>query len=203
MELAIIRKRKAALSAAIEKGCSDRWLLRQWSHFIRTRDGFRCLCCGTKDGVQAHHIIRKILFPWSAFDLGNGITLCRPCHARVHAQFNGRPDMSLPLGAEQGDDQDEWAFLFGLLREDASNRGLDEDEFYFLHDLLIEFSVRCQGHADLYEMMARGAISRLKYAHEVWRLMPESWYADYIPKLVALNLLDEMRQDDGSQLRDH
>ena len=59
----------------------------------------------------------------AAFETGNGITLCRECHGRVHAEFNGRPDLNLPLGAEQGDDQGEWAFLFGLLRNDAIRRG--------------------------------------------------------------------------------
>jgi hypothetical protein len=194
-EIAVIRKRKAALFAAMDNGCSGRWLLRQWSQFIRTRDGFRCLCCGTNEGIQAHHVIRKTLFPWSALDPGNGVTLCRLCHSRVHAQFNGRPDMSLPLGAEQGDDQDEWAFLFGLLREDSGRRSLSEDEFYSLGDPVLDFSRRCQGHGDLYEQMARGKMSRLKYVHEVWRLMPEGWYKNYLPKLIALNFLDE---DDGA-----
>lgn len=186
-----IRGRKAALEAAIAKGCSLAWTLRLWSRFIRARDSFRCLCCEATDGIQAHHIIRKVTFPGGAFDLGNGVTMCRPCHARVHAEFNGRPDMSLPLGAEQGDDQDEWSFLFGLLRDDASQRGLDEDEFYHLGDPIIMFSLRCQGHQNIHDLLVQGHISRIRFAHEIWRMMPEGWYTNVIAEIIRLNFEDE------------
>jgi hypothetical protein len=185
-----VRGRKAALEAAIAKGRSRAWILRLWSRFIRARDNFQCLCCEATDGIQAHHIIRKVTFPESAFDLGNGVTMCRACHARVHAEFNGRPDMSLPLGAEQGDDQDEWAFLFGLLYDDAFRRGLDEDEFYYLGDPAVMFSLGCQGHQHIYDLLVQGHISRIRFAHEIWRMMPEGWYTNVVAEIIRLNFED-------------
>lgn len=175
--------------AAIEKGRTRKWILRLWSQFIRARDLYRCVCCNSSERIQAHHVIRKTLYPLGAFETGNGVTLCHECHCRVHAEFNGRPDLSLPLGAEQGDDQDEWAFLFGLLRDDAVQRGLDEDEFYHLGDHILEFSMRCQGYEELYEIAMRGEVSRIRFAHEIWRLMPQAWYTNFVSELVRLNLL--------------
>jgi len=138
--------------------------------------------------LQAHHVIRKTLYPWGVFELGNGVTLCHECHGRIHAQFNGRPNLSLPLGAEQGDDQDEWAFLFGLLRDDAVRQGLDEDEFYYLGDHMLKFFVHCQGYEDLHGMVMRGEMSRIMFAHEIWRPMPQAWYTNLASEIIKLNL---------------
>lgn len=186
-ELEAIRKRKFALVRALDRGRSVKWLLRLWGRFIKTRDSFRCVCCDSTSRIQAHHIIRKTLYPRGAFDTGNGITLCSECHARVHAEFNGRPDLSLPLGAEQGDDQDEWAFLFGLLRDDAVRRGFDEDEFYYLGDCILKFSNECQGYEDLYKQVTNREMSRIRFAHEIWRPMPEEFYTNFLSELIRLN----------------
>lgn len=183
-----IRKSRLVLMTAIERGRSGKWILRLWSRFIKTRDSFRCVCCDSTQRIQAHHVIRKTLYPWGAFETGNGITLCHECHGRVHAEFNGQPDMVLPLGAEQGDDQDEWAFLFGLLRDDAVQRGLDEGEFYHLGDHMLKFFVRCQGYKELHQRVMLGEMSRIRFAHEVWRPMPEAWYTNFVSELVRLNL---------------
>lgn len=170
---------RTRLLTAIEKDRSPLWCLRLWSKYIKVRDGYRCVCCDAfEKGLQSHHVIRKSLFPWGAFELGNGITLCRSCHGKVHAEFNGRPTLALPLNAESGDDQDEWAFLFGLLHEDAQERQLDQDHFYFIGDHMLKFFMRCQGYESLYDAAINGKISRISYAHHVWTSMPELWYSN-------------------------
>lgn len=51
-----------------------------WSEYIRGRDG-KCMICGAKDKLQAHHcIIRKALSNLTRYDKDNGITLCYICH---------------------------------------------------------------------------------------------------------------------------
>jgi hypothetical protein len=127
-----------------------------------------------------------VLYPLGAFEIGNGISLCQQCHRKVHATFNRRPDLVAPLGAENGDDQDEWAFLFGILLDDAVNRRFDPDEFYFIGDQMLRFFVKAQGYSDLYASVERGELSRLRFAHEIWRSMPEKFYAN-----LASNLLRE------------
>lgn len=185
-DLYTIRQRKLALIAAVERECSPAWILRLWSRFIRARDAYRCVCCQSVQGIQAHHIVRKTLYPWGAVETGNGITLCRECHGRVHEKCNSRADSSLPLG--EGDDQDEWAFLFGLLLDDAKRRGLDQDEFYFLEDHMLKFFVNVQGYEHLHGMVMRGEISRIRFAHEIWRVMPETWYKNFVAEVIRLNM---------------
>lgn len=181
-------KLRGALNRAIERERSKKWQLSLWSKFVRFRDGGCCVNCGSTQRVQAHHIVRKVLYPHGALDTGNGISLCWPCHKQIHAEFNRRPNLSLPLGAEQGDDQDEWSYLFGLLRDDAQKRGLPEDEFYYLNDQMLIFFVRVQGYEELLELVVEGSMSRIRFAHEVWRIMPESFYSNFVSELVRLNL---------------
>jgi hypothetical protein len=185
-DLSNIRQRKLALKAAVEKQCSTKWILRLWGFFIKERDSYRCVCCGSENHIQAHHIVRKTLYPLGAVETGNGITLCRECHGRVHEKSNGLADLSLPLA--EADDQDEWAFLFGLLLDDAKIRGLDQDEFYFFEDHMLRFFVNVQGYENMHEAVAQGEISRISFAHEIWQVMPESWCENFVSDAIRLNL---------------
>ncbi len=51
-----------------------------WEYKIKVRGGFRCEICGSVScGLDAAHIIdRRHL--WTAWDLRNGIAVCRDCH---------------------------------------------------------------------------------------------------------------------------
>lgn len=180
-----IRKRKLALERALKKQRSAKWILRQWSHFIRERDLFRCVCCKSKEDLQAHHIVRRTLYPWGAAETGNGITLCQECHSRVHEKSNGCVDLSQPIG--EADDQDEWAFLFGLLLDDARRRGLNQDEFYFLEDHTLKFFVNVQGHEHLHAKVLKGEISRIQFAYEIFRVMPGTFHNNFVLESIGLN----------------
>jgi hypothetical protein len=94
-----------------------------------------------------------------------------------HAQFNGAADLSLPLGAQGGDDQDEIAFLYGALWEDAERRGVDQNEFYFISDAMLDFFIAAQGYRHYLDLVRDGSMSRIRMAHEIWRNMPEEFYA--------------------------
>jgi hypothetical protein len=64
--------------------------LRRWSLLVRLRDSFTCYVCGKKckKTTQAHHIYPKSLYPEKAFELDNGVTVCRDHHQPVvHAQW--------------------------------------------------------------------------------------------------------------------
>ena len=172
-----IERRKRRLARAIGKGRSHRWCLRLWSEFIKERDAHRCVCCEGTEGLQAHHVFRRALFPRGAFELGNGIALCRTCHSEVHEGFNGVPDLSLPIGAQGADDQDDAAYLYGLLCKDATARGLDHDSYYFIGDQMLEFFVRVQGYQRLYDLVRQRKVSRIRFAYEIWRVMPEIVYS--------------------------
>lgn len=84
--------------------------------------------------------------------------------------------------------QDEWAYLFGLLHDDARARELPEDEFHYIGDHMLMFFVRCQGYEELLELVAEGAMTRIRCAYEIWRPMPEAFYPNLFSELVLANL---------------
>ena len=57
---------------------------REWRLAVFTRDKFTCVVCGaSKVYVEADHIKPKSQFPELMFDVGNGRTLCKPCHRKT------------------------------------------------------------------------------------------------------------------------
>lgn len=57
---------------------------RRWTTLVKKRDGRKCRNCGSTCELHAHHIKPRGKFPELAFDLSNGITLCRDCHVEEH-----------------------------------------------------------------------------------------------------------------------
>lgn len=169
-------KRKTSLERALLKGRSKKWCLRLWSNFVKNRDGYRCVNCNATNGIQAHHIMRQAVCPLGTFEMGNGITLCRDCHQKIHKEFNGRPLPDEPLNARGGDDQDEMAYLYGILYEDAKKRGIPQNEFYYISDELLIFFNKYQGYDEIVGRINELQISRIRLAHEMWRSMPLKWY---------------------------
>lgn len=61
--------------------------LKRWRKAVYDRDNYTCQHCG-KSGVllNAHHIKSYAAYPESRFDVNNGISLCIPCHEKVHGR---------------------------------------------------------------------------------------------------------------------
>lgn len=55
-----------------------------WSRVVRTRDGWRCRKCGRArdEGYQMHaaHVLGRGRASKLRYHVGNGVTLCFPCH---------------------------------------------------------------------------------------------------------------------------
>lgn len=121
----------AAFIAALEAGASEKSLLRRWSTVVRSRDGYKCVLCGSADSPSAHHICRKSFLDEARFLTGNGITLCGACHRRIHAGFNGKPDLSEPMDAQGGEKIETLAYLYAELAE-HQRRSVLPTSFFFL-----------------------------------------------------------------------
>ena len=55
---------------------------KQWRNAIVERDK-KCVTCGSADRLEAHHIYGMSEYKDIAFELWNGITLCRRCHQKT------------------------------------------------------------------------------------------------------------------------
>lgn len=166
--------KQVRLILAVKQGRSDSWCLRLWSRFIRARDGYQCVVCYSINRIHAHHIFRRSLYPLGWFQPGNGVTLCHECHELQHSTFNGRPDMSMPVDAEGGDNLDEAFIYLDCLVRSADARGLNHDEFYYIDDHMLFFFMRLQSCEHMHKFFKCGGYSRLRIAHEIWRASPPS-----------------------------
>lgn len=57
---------------------------RAWRNRVFNRDNFRCVKCGNRGNIQAHHPKPWATHPKERLALSNGITLCEYCHSRIH-----------------------------------------------------------------------------------------------------------------------
>lgn len=63
---------------------------KAWSQDVYKRDNYTCQKCGDRKGgnLNAHHIIPHSADRSKAWDIDNGITLCKPCHYAFHNQYS-------------------------------------------------------------------------------------------------------------------
>jgi len=64
---------------------------KEWFDLIKKcykRDNYTCQICNKKGGqLNAHHMVFWSENPEKAFDINNLITLCIPCHMKIHNKF--------------------------------------------------------------------------------------------------------------------
>jgi hypothetical protein len=62
---------------------------QQWRKDVFIRDHFTCKECGHRFiGIVAHHKKSFANYKKIRFDIDNGVTLCRKCHARYHGKIS-------------------------------------------------------------------------------------------------------------------
>ena len=62
---------------------------KKWRTSVFERDGFMCRQCGSKNGLNAHHIAQWAKTEEGSplrFDINNGVTLCKDCHFDAHGR---------------------------------------------------------------------------------------------------------------------
>ena len=77
------KKEKLVSLSTIKKTLYADWALR-----VKEADGWKCALCGSTDNLTAHHWYCSDHFAHAArYCIGNGVTLCYPCHIRfVHTR---------------------------------------------------------------------------------------------------------------------
>jgi len=65
---------------------------KKWREEVFERDDWTCQDCGERGcELHPHHILPLAEHPEFAYDIDNGITLCVPCHRKIHgykSKFN-------------------------------------------------------------------------------------------------------------------
>ncbi len=61
-------------------------IYKRWRSRVYARDGHACRLCGSKDGLNAHHIKMWASYPSLRFVVSNGITLCRVHHLLIRGR---------------------------------------------------------------------------------------------------------------------
>lgn len=59
----------------------------EWARKVKERDNYTCQKCGynkSRGYLHAHHIKNWQLYPALRFEISNGVTYCRKCHASFH-----------------------------------------------------------------------------------------------------------------------
>ncbi|MEX0737741.1 MAG: HNH endonuclease signature motif containing protein [Pseudohongiella sp.] len=171
MEIPKLDEALIRLETAVSSGRrSPGYCHRLWSQFIRARDLYSCVVCDSPKQVAAHHILRKSFLIAAKYEIGNGITLCQPCHAEMHMAYNGKPDLGKPMDAEGGENIERMIDLLGYLASDASDRGILCDKYYHLSDQYLNTCKRFQGIEE--ELTFPGI--RLEQAYWIWRQTPRA-----------------------------
>lgn len=55
---------------------------RHWQKAVFERDGFTCQNCGSKEKLEAHHILGFKEYEQKRYEIENGLTLCKSCHVK-------------------------------------------------------------------------------------------------------------------------
>lgn len=111
--------RRSRLRSRPKKSEHDPALAGKWIRAVLPRKA-RCVVCGTKDGLQGHHVIpQTVLKAWCAhygfveqptqrilWDVRNGIALCERDHSRHTDAYRRVPRYLLPA--------DVWLFAAEL-----------------------------------------------------------------------------------------
>lgn len=78
-----------------EKDEHDSFEYKQWRLNVYKRDEYKCVKCGSKEKINAHHIFAWKYYPDKRYDVKNGMTLCEKCHIKIHQKYgyNSREEM--------------------------------------------------------------------------------------------------------------
>ena len=84
-------------------------VLAMWSKAVKVRDGFKCMYCGSRTGLESHHIF-KVQHSATKYDLDNGITLCKGCHDRIDKSYEMGQWLKGYIGLDKYDELDRRHF---------------------------------------------------------------------------------------------
>lgn len=62
----------------------------RWRNEVFRRDNLSCVCCGTKEKIQTHHLFNFSDNKELRMQIDNGVTVCLKCHKEFHRLYGRR-----------------------------------------------------------------------------------------------------------------
>lgn len=60
---------------------------KEWRKKVYEKDNYCCVKCGSKNKLNAHHILSWKHYPELRYNVANGNTLCEKCHIEIHKKY--------------------------------------------------------------------------------------------------------------------
>lgn len=60
---------------------------KEWRKKVYEKDNYCCVKCGSKNKLNAHHILSWKYYPELRYNVANGNTLCEKCHIEIHKKY--------------------------------------------------------------------------------------------------------------------
>lgn len=83
-------------------------VMAMWSRAVKARDGNRCVYCGSRTNLQAHHIFKR-QHSMTKYMLNNGVTLCSgpgSCHSEIEKNYEMKQWLINYIGRDKYDELD-------------------------------------------------------------------------------------------------
>lgn len=58
---------------------------QEWRRCVLKKGNYKCLNCGDKKNLNAHHVLSWLKHKDLRYDVNNGIVLCKSCHIKLHS----------------------------------------------------------------------------------------------------------------------
>ena len=68
-----------------QKPYVSRNVQKEWAEMVKERDGYKCIKCGSTEGLIAHHREGIRWNPLESADIDMGVTLCEECNKKAHS----------------------------------------------------------------------------------------------------------------------
>lgn len=68
---------------------------KNWRQQVYQRDNYKCIKCGSKEKINAHHLYSWKYYPNLRYEVSNGITLCEKCHIELHQRCGYDSDQKM------------------------------------------------------------------------------------------------------------
>lgn len=68
---------------------------KNWRQQVYQRDNYKCIKCGGKEKINAHHLYSWKYYPDLRYEVSNGITLCEKCHIELHQRCGYDSDQKM------------------------------------------------------------------------------------------------------------